>query len=241
MASVILVGAGRMGALITDRLAEVGGFELLGTYDVSNAVDLDGAAPAADLVIDFSNKASLPHVAAYVRRTGAALLSGTTGFSADELDEIYGLGEKSRVVHSANYSLGVAVLRRVTSEAARALAGWDVEIVETHHNQKADAPSGTAKMLLEAIDPAGAAPVAYGREGMVGARPAGEVGMHSLRGGTVAGTHEVHFFGPDEEVCLTHRATSRQIFVNGAVACAGRLLAQEGPGFYTFDQLMFDR
>ena len=74
----------------------------------------------------------------------------------------------------------------------------------------------------------------------MGARPAGEVGMHSLRGGTVAGTHEVHFFGPDEEVCLTHRATSRQIFVNGAVACAQRLLARPVAGFYTFDQLMFD-
>lgn len=229
-----------MGALIRARLEEVGGFEVLGTYDVCNAAELDGAAPAADLAIDFSNKAALPHVVAYVRRTGAALLSGTTGFSPEELAELRELGEKSRVVHSANYSLGVAVLRRVCAEAARALGGWDAEIVETHHNQKADAPSGTAKLLLEAIDPAGEAPVAYGREGMVGARPAGQIGMHSLRGGTVAGTHEVHFFGTDEEVCLTHRATSRQIFVNGAVACAQRLLAQAKPGFYTFDQLMFD-
>ena len=241
MASVILVGAGRMGALIQARLAEVGGYDLLGTYDVSNASELDVNAPAADLAIDFSNRDALPHVLAYVRRTGAALLSGTTGFSAAELDELRALGKTSRVVHSANYSLGVAVLRRVTAEAARALVGWDVEIVETHHNQKADAPSGTAKMLLAAVDPAGKAPVAYGREGMVGARPAGEVGMHSLRGGTVAGTHDVHFFGPDEELCLTHRATSRQIFVNGAVACAGRLLARQESGFYTFDQLMFTK
>ena len=241
MASVILVGAGRMGALIQARLAEVGGYDLLGTYDVSNASELDTGAPAADLAIDFSNRDALPHVLAYVRRTGSALLSGTTGFSAAELDELRALGKTSRVVHSANYSLGVAVLRRVTAEAARALAGWDVEIVETHHNQKADAPSGTAKMLLAAVDPAGKAPVAYGREGMVGARPTGEVGMHSLCGGTVAGTHDVHFFGPDEELCLTHRATSRQIFVNGAVACAGRLLARQEPGFYTFDQLMFTK
>ena len=79
----------------------------------------------------------------------------------------------------------------------------------------------------------------HGREGMVGARPQREIGMHALRGGTVAGTHEVHFFGPDEELCLTHRATSRQIFVNGAVAAAKKLLGC-APGFYTFDQLMFD-
>lgn len=240
MTSVVLIGGGCMGLLVRARLEEVGGFELLGTYDASNAVELDGAAPAADLAIDFSNKAALPHVLAYVRRTGAALLSGTTGFSDAALDELRALGEATRVVHSANYSLGVAVLCRVCAEAARALGDWDAEIVETHHNQKADAPSGTAKLLLEAIDPAGEAPVAYGREGMVGARSAGEVGMHSPRGGTVAGTHEVHFFGPDEEVCLTHRATSRQIFVNGAVACAQRLMARPVAGFYTFDQLMFD-
>lgn len=148
-----------MGALVRARLEQVGGFELLGTYDASNAAELDGTAPAADLAIDFSNKAALPHVLAYVRRTGAALLSGTTGFSDAELDELRALGEATRVVHSANYSLGVAVLRRMCAEAARALGDWDAEIVETHHNQKADAPSGTAKLLLEASDPAGGAPV----------------------------------------------------------------------------------
>ena len=95
-------------------------------------------------------------------------------------------------------------------------------------------------LLLDAVDPNHECAVAYGREGMVGERPAKEIGMHSLRGGTVAGTHEVHFFGTDEEVCLTHRATSRQIFVNGAVAAAKRLLARKENGFYTFDQLMFE-
>lgn len=226
-----------MGSLIQESMAE-NGFELAGVYDINNIDELDSDAPAADLAVDFSNKAALPHVLAYVRRTGAALVSGTTGFSEEELASIRALGDVSPVIWSANYSLGVAVLRRVAAEAARALDGWDVEIVETHHNQKADAPSGTAKMLLAAVDPAGEAPVAYGREGMVGVRPKGEIGMHALRGGTVAGTHEVHFFGTDEEVCLTHRATSRQIFVNGAVAAAGRLLGCE-PGFYTFDDLMF--
>ncbi len=240
LTSVVLVGAGRMGTLIRQTLEADGGFEVVGTYDVANAPELDEAAPAAELVIDFSNKASLPHVLAYVERTGAALVSGTTGYTPDELARVKALGEKTRVIWSANYSLGVAVLARVTREAAAALAAWDAEIVETHHNQKADAPSGTAKLLLDAVDPAGECPVAYGREGMVGARPEREVGMHSLRGGTVAGTHEVHFFGPDEEICLTHRATSREIFVNGAVGAAKRLLARNEPGFYTFDQLMFE-
>lgn len=238
MTRTVIVGGGRMGTLIREALASEEGFEVQATYDVDNIAELDEEAPAADLVIDFSNKAALPHVIAYVRRTHAALLSGTTGFTDDELAQIRALGAVSPVIQSGNYSLGVAVLRHVTRLAAESLPGWDVEIVETHHNQKADAPSGTAQMLLAEVDPEGQAPVVYGREGMVGARPKGEIGMHSLRGGTVAGTHEVHFFGTDEELCLTHRASSRQIFVTGAVAAAKRLVARE-PGFYTFDQLMF--
>ena len=236
--TVALVGGGRMGALVRQTLEAEGGFEVTGVYGSANVGELDEAAPAADLVVDFSAPAALPHVAAFVARTGAALASGTTGLTPEQLGELRALGAHARVTWSANYSLGVAVLRRLTAEAARALAGWDAEIVECHHNKKADAPSGTARLLLEAIDPSGTAPVAYGREGIVGARPKGEIGMHSLRGGTVAGTHEVHLFGTDEELCLTHRASSRQIFATGAVAAARRLLGRDN-GFYTFDELMF--
>jgi 4-hydroxy-tetrahydrodipicolinate reductase len=235
--TVVLVGGGRMGTLISQTLGEA--YAVLGTYDIDNIAELDEDAPAADLVIDFSNKAALSHVAAYVRRTGAALVSGTTGYDAAEQEQIRALGEVAPVIWSGNYSLGVAALRHATELVARAVEGWDVEIVETHHNQKADAPSGTAEMLRACVDPTGDVPVAYGRQGMVGARPSREIGMHALRGGTVAGTHEVHFFGQDEELCLTHRATSRQIFVNGAVAAAARLLTRP-KGFYTFDQLMFE-
>ena len=89
------------------------------------------------------------------------------------------------------------------------------------------------------MDPTGERPVVGGREGLCGPRVPGEIGVHAVRGGTVAGTHEVHFFGTDEEICLTHRATSRQIFVTGAVAAAARLL-ERAPGFYDFDTLMFD-
>jgi 4-hydroxy-tetrahydrodipicolinate reductase len=228
-----------MGSLIAQTLEAKGGFELLGTYDINNIDELDADAPTAQLVIDFSNKASLPHVVAYVSRTHAALVSGTTGFDVSEQEQLRALGEMAPVIWSGNYSLGVAALRHATELVARAVEGWDVEIVETHHNQKADAPSGTAEMLRACVDPTGEVPVTHGRQGMVGARPSREIGMHALRGGTVAGTHEVHFFGQDEELCLTHRATSRQIFVNGAVAAAERLLVRP-TGFYTFDQLMFE-
>lgn len=238
MASAIVIGGnGRMGRLVREALL-ARGFELAGSYDVDDIAELDEVAPAADVAVDFSAPAALPHVLAYARRTGAAVVSGATGYAADQLAELRALGETNRVIWSSNYSLGVAALRRATALVAEALAGWDVEIVETHHNQKVDAPSGTAKALLAAVDPTGERPVVDGRSGIVGARVPGEIGMHALRGGTVAGTHEVHFFGADEEVCLTHRAASRQIFVAGAVTAAERLLRRP-VGFYDFDGLMF--
>lgn len=238
MASAIVVGAaGRMGRLVAEELV-TRGFDVAGGYDAPDVGALDADAPPADVVVDFSAPAALPHVVAYARRTGAAVVSGVTGLAEGQLDELRALGASNRVAWSANYSLGVAVLCRATAMASEALAGWDVEIVETHHNQKADAPSGTAKALLAAVDPGGERPVVDGRSGVTGARTPAEIGVHALRGGTVAGTHEVHFFGPDEELCLTHRAASRQIFARGAVLCAGRLLGRT-PGFYDFDTLMF--
>ena len=238
MASAIVVGgAGRMGRLVREELV-ARGFALTGTYDAGDVAELDEAAPTADVVVDFSAPAALPHVLAYARRTGAAVVSGVTGYAPEQLAELRALGETNRVIWSSNYSLGVAALRRATALVAAALEGWDVEIVETHHNQKADAPSGTAKALLAVVDPTGERPVVDGRSGIVGPRVPGEIGMHALRGGTVAGTHEVHFFGTDEEVCLTHRAASRQIFVAGAVRAAERLLDRP-VGFYDFDGLMF--
>ena len=235
---VLVCGNGRMGALVRAMVEADEAFELVGQVGIEDVAALDaGEVPAADLVIDFTNRAMLPHLVAYLSGSPAALVSGTTGLDADDFAELDALAERMPVMWSANYSLGVAVLRRLVAEAAQVLDGFDIEIVETHHNQKVDAPSGTAKLLLSAVDPEGERPVVSGRDGMVGARTAREVGMHALRGGTVAGTHEVHFFGADEEVCLTHRATSRQIFVNGAVAAAKRLVGCE-PGRYTFEELM---
>ena len=198
-----------------------------------------GIAPEADLIIDFSNKAMLRPMVDYAKRVGCKLVSGTTGLEDTDMQLLAELGQTQAVVYSANYSLGVASLRYVAAQAARFLAGWDIEIVETHHNKKADAPSGTALALLKEVDPQRVCSVCYGRSGMVGERPSGEIGVHALRGGSAAGTHEVHFFGNDEELCLSHRATSRQIFVDGAIACARRLMSA-APGFYTFDELMFE-
>lgn len=234
----MLGAAGRMGQLVCAAVEADDALELAGTYDVDNAGELDEVAEPADLVIDFSRPEALPHALAFCRRTGASLVSGTTGLTPDDLAALAELGEQCRVVWASNYSLGVAVLRKATALAAAALGEWDAEIVECHHNQKADAPSGTALTLLSCVDPEGTCPVVHGREGIVGVRPKREIGMHALRGGTVAGTHEVHFFGTDEEVTLTHRAASRQIFVAGAVEAAKRLVGAE-VGLHTFDDLMF--
>ena len=133
----------------------------------------------------------------------------------------------------------MAVFRRVLSQISDTLKpSFDIEIEETHHNQKADAPSGTAKLLLEAIDPAGEYTPVYGREGNVGRRTKKEIGVHALRGGTVAGTHTVHFFGLDEELEITHRAASRQIFVSGALHAA-HLLEGKAKGWYSLENLLF--
>ena len=249
MVRAAIMGNGRMGTLIRtlgEAMRDASGGPVFETvaqigFDLS---ELE-SAPAADVIIDFSNAVTLPAVAAYVRRTGAALVSGTTGYTAGQMDEIRALGEVAPVLHSGNYSIGVAALRHLTAQAVRELPGFDVEIVETHHNQKVDAPSGTAKMLLDAVVEteaqigAGDYRPVYGREGMCGKRDPHEVGMHSLRGGTVAGVHTVSLFGPDEEVTLTHRAASREIFVRGALAAALKLVGKP-KGFYTFDQIMFD-
>ncbi len=149
------------------------------------------------------------------------------------------LGTAAPVLHAANFSLGIAVFRRALAQVSDTLKpAFDIEIEEIHHNQKADAPSGTAKLLLSAIDPAGEYTPVYGREGNTGARTPKEIGVHALRGGTVAGTHTVSFFGPDEELSITHRAASRLIFVNGALHAAG-LLTGRPKGFYALEDLLF--
>ena len=237
--SVFVIGDGRMGTIIRELVEADERLALAGIVGIDNKDDLIANAPAADVAIDFSHKDMLPLVEAYIGRTGAALVSGVTGYTAEEMERVRALGQQAPVIHSANYSLGVAVLRRLAAQAAQALEEWDIEITETHHNQKADAPSGTAKLLLDAVNPDGAYDPLYGREGMCGKRNPREIGVHALRGGTVAGTHTVYFFGGDEQVELTHRATSRRIFATGSVAAAKKLVQKE-VGFYTFDALMFN-
>ena len=235
---ILLIGRGKMGKLI-EATAQAGGDEVVAAFGHDDLGKLAGLGKVADVVIDFSRPEALPAVCAYVRRTGTALLSGTTGYTPAQKAELESLGACVPVLWSANFSLGIAVLYRALEVVSGVLKpDFDIEITETHHNQKADAPSGTAKLLVEAIDPAHALTPVYGREGNCGKRDKDEIGVHALRGGTVAGTHTVHFFGPDEELEFTHRAASRQIFVNGALHMA-QLLPGRPNGVYDLLKILF--
>jgi 4-hydroxy-tetrahydrodipicolinate reductase len=234
---ILLIGHGRMGRMI-EQTALAAGDSMGGIIDIGNLSDLETIGRVADVAIDFSAPAALPAVAHYVRATGTPLLSGVTGLSEGELAVFDDLGRFAPVIHSANYSLGVAVFRRVLEEVAGTLEDFDIEIVETHHNQKADAPSGTAKLLLDAVDPRHKRKPVYGRHGVTGPREKKEIGIHALRGGTEAGTHTVSFFGPDEVFEITHRASSRQIFVNGALHAARKLYLLP-KGRYELQDILF--
>ena len=237
---ILLIGHGRMGQLIEDT-ALAQGMEIAGVIDIDNKGDLQKMGKVADIVMDFSHPSMLPQVCEYVRRTGTPYLCGTTGCSPQESELVRAAGEYAPVVHSANYSLGVAVVRQAVAQMSAVLKdSFDIEVTEIHHNQKIDAPSGTAKLLIEAADPNGECRLVYGRQGFCGKRGEKEIGVHSLRGGSMAGEHTVSFFGQDEVVEITHKATSRQIFVSGALHCAG-LLVKLRPGFYTLQQILFER
>lgn len=235
---LLLIGRGKMGRLIAET-ARANGDEIAAAFGRDDLEQLAKLGRVADVVIDFSRPEALPEICSYIRRTGTPLLSGTTGYTAAEKAQLEALGSAAPVLWSANFSLGVAVLYRALRVVSDVLKpDFDIEITETHHNQKADAPSGTAKLLLDAIDPGHALTPVYGREGNCGKREKREIGVHALRGGTVAGTHSVHFFGPDEELEFTHRAASRQIFVNGALHMA-HMLPGKANGVYDLQKILF--
>ena len=188
------------------------------------------------MIIDFSHRDNLDWIIDYVEKNHCALVYGTTGLDEAQKARLTKLSENYPVFYSANYSYGVAVFEEILRVAVPLLKDcYDMELVETHHNQKQDAPSGTAKALLEIMNPEGEFKEVYGRQGMVGARQK-EIGVHALRGGTEAGEHTVHFFGDNESITLTHHATNRQIFVNGALQAA-QWLEGKPAGMYNMKDL----
>ena len=234
---VLITGYGRMGRLIDKTLTEAGD-EIAQRVDVENVDFLDSTEKVADIIMDFSNPSLTDQVIAYAARTGTPLLSGTTNMTEEQHAALAELAAEVPVIWASNYSLGINLFMHILPQVKAALPDWDIEITETHHNKKVDAPSGTAKSLADVLDPEGEYERVYGRSGNCGARTSREIGMHALRGGTVTGEHKVDFFGNDEVFEIVHKADSRQILVDGAIAAARKLVVKE-PGLYTMETLLF--
>jgi 4-hydroxy-tetrahydrodipicolinate reductase len=199
-----------------------------------------GAGDFRAVVVDFSSPAALPTLAAGCVRHRLALVSGTTGYGAAEQARLAEMARSVAVVWAPNMSLGVHLLYRLVAEAARSLGdAAEVEIVETHHRHKADAPSGTAARLADLVRQARQdGEVRVGRSGNTpGGRPPAEIGVHSVRMGEVVGDHEVHFALDHEILTLSHRALGRDVFASGALVAA-RFAAGAAPGLYGMDAVL---
>jgi len=198
---------------------------------------------AFDVLIDFTvADAAVAHATAAAAE-GKALVIGTTGLTEAQKKQIAACAQKVPVLHAGNFSTGIHVLMKAAALVAKTLGpAYQIEIVEAHHDQKVDAPSGTALMLAEAV--AGAldkdlqADAVYGRHGHTGRRTKKEIGIHALRMGDVVGDHTVYFAIGGERIELTHRASSRDTFARGALRAAKWLAGQQQPGFYTMAQVL---
>lgn len=194
--------------------------------------------PAATVVVDFTAPAATTRYAEIAADHGAAVVSGTTGLADADHDALDAAAASVPVVWASNFSRGIAALRRAVTAAARAVPGYDVEVTETHHDGKRDAPSGTAETLVDdvvAVRP-DLETRRHGREG-VAPREADEIGVHARRAGDVAGEHEVLLAGEDNVLSLTHRAGSRRVFAAGALDAAAWVAGRD-PGRYDFDDVL---
>lgn len=230
---------GRMGRTIAGVLGDMDAV-LGGAGDAQD--DPDQVARASDVLMDFSVPAALDAHLAAAQAALRPILVGTTGLQQRHHDAIDQAAGVVPVLQTGNTSLGVALLARLVREAAGRLGSdWDIEIVEAHHRNKVDAPSGTALMLAHAAAEGRGTRLAeagvIGRAGLTGARASGTIGLASLRGGSVIGDHQVVFASTGERIELGHRADDRTIFATGAVRAA-QWLARQAPGRYTMDEVL---
>lgn len=195
---------------------------------------------AADVVIDFSNPASLESLLAYCKKKTMPVVICTTGFSKGQVADIHSAAKEIPIFFSGNMSLGINLLIELSKKAACVFGeSFDIEIVEKHHNQKIDAPSGTALMIADALsnDTAKSTQYVYDRHSYRKARTKNEIGIHSVRGGTIVGEHEVIFAGHDEVFTLSHSAQSKEIFATGAINAA-IFINGKIPGIYAMPDLL---
>lgn len=244
MVKILMHGCnGKMGRMITqisesdEEVEIVAGIdthmEVQNTYPVFDSIEKCGAE--ADVVIDFSNAAAVDSLLDYCMDRQLPLVLCTTGLSQRQMDRVHEAAKKIPILKSANMSLGINLLLKLLKSAAKVLApaGYDIELTERHHNQKVDAPSGTALALADSVNEAlnGEYHYVYDRSHIREKRDKYEIGISAIRGGTIVGEHEVIFAGTDEVVEFKHTAYSRSVFAKGAVE-AGKFLAGKTPGMY---------
>lgn len=256
MPKVLVVGAmGRMGESVRAVIEEVTQLELGAALEapgqpcigglIGNDIEIyddpKAALSGCDVAIDFTTPAATLQAMRAAAEAGVAYVCGTTGFSDSERAEIGDLAARIPIVHAPNFSVLVNILAWLTREAARKLgSGYDAELVEIHHSEKRDAPSGTALRLAEAVaagrDQKLADHLVLERAGHIGARPEDAIGIQTLRGGDIAGEHTVMFVGQGERLELVHRASNRDHFARGAVRAAEWLVGRD-PGLYPIERV----
>ena len=233
MLSVVMVAA---------LVRRVGGIE--GT--ISNSIFCESLPPnvQADVMIDFSRPDGFDKVLQLALDRNLAFVSGTTGLSQKQYTALMQASRSIPVIWSANFSLGVAMLHAIVKQIAQALPDWDCEIIEAHHRHKEDAPSGTALILGQAVASARRMEfdthASFGRKGQHHPRSGGEIGIHAVRGGDIAGEHRLMFVGEGERIEITHRAHNRDIFARGALEVAVWLCGHS-PGLYSMEDVVVSR
>jgi 4-hydroxy-tetrahydrodipicolinate reductase len=238
--AVIIGSQGRMGRALIACAANFRELNLIARVDRGD--DLRAVIGESDVLVDFSAHASTADIAALCAKYKKPLVIGTTGHSGAEKTKILKLKSKIPIVWTSNFSTGVNTLFWLTRKAAEILGtNFDLEVVEMHHRLKKDAPSGTAKSLAEILADVRKLQLEkaarHGRAGIVGERTAAEIGIHSIRGGDVVGDHTVIFANTGERVELTHKASSRDTFANGALRAALWVVKQK-PGLYDMQDVL---
>lgn len=249
MTDIILCGAnGRMGKFITDAVSKRDDARIVAGVDLNT--ESNSGFPVfktigevnipADVIVDFSHPALLDSILCYVNEKNIPAVLATTGYSAEATAKIRKAAERSPLFFTFNMSLGVNLLVSLSKRAAEVLGdAFDVEIVEKHHNQKLDAPSGTAVMLADAINEVYGNEMTYefDRHSKREKRPAKQIGIHSVRGGNIVGEHDVIFAGHDEVITLSHHASSREVFALGAVKAA-LFMKGKSAGLYNMTDML---
>ena len=246
MLNIMLCGCGgRMGAAVIAAAKEAGD-RIVAGVDINPASDSpfpiftspDEIQGRAEVIVDFSHHSALQGLLDYATKSRTPIVVCTTGHTEDELAAMKTASQAVPVFFSRNMSLGINLLIALCRRAATALGdAFDIEIIEKHHNQKLDAPSGTALMIADAISEEKERPYVYDRHAERRARAKGEIGLHAGRGGTIVGEHEVMFCGKDEVITLSHSAASREVFATGALRAA-HFMAGKPAGLYNMDHVV---